>query len=144
MWILFTTSLALDPVTGNFRLDRAADDGHVDWMLKMDRLGHSGSGGSSAGVRMDDDGSTVINAQETSPSLGQARTSVLKTTLKYLIATSSKVMVTGSVFLDPDMREVAIRMSADDFYGMDATFATQNFGRPRSDRFSTGVAWCGL
>ena len=39
------------------------------------------------------------------------------------------------------MREIGIGTNADDFDGIDATFATQNFGRPRSDRFLTGAAY---
>lgn len=91
-------SLTFDPVAGNFRLDRAADDGHVDWMLQMDCLGHTGSGGSDAGVRMIDEAMTAIDAQGTSPFAEQARTLVFKTTLKYYIATSLGVMFTGPIY----------------------------------------------
>ena len=49
--------------------------------------------------------------------------------------------VYGANLLLHDMREIRVGINAGGLYGMDTTSVTQDFGRPRSDRFLTGAAY---
>ena len=117
---------------------------HSRWMLDRDQFSHTGSGGSSAGDRMRQNGYQFTGSWTWGENIAwQGSTGVIDATATISDSHEGLFKSPGhrTNLLSDDFREVGIGSLEGEFDGYNALMTTQNFARSGSSVFLTGFAF---
>ena len=121
----------LDPVQLELRLNDSAEE-HSEWMLQQNIFSHTGSGGSSAGDRMEDAGFQFSGSWTWAENIAWQSERGTPGLADDVINLHDSLMNSPghrANILNPNVEVIGIGIEQGNFNGWDAVMVTQNFAR---------------
>ncbi|OED50380.1 hypothetical protein AB838_02430 [Rhodobacteraceae bacterium (ex Bugula neritina AB1)] len=125
------TSRGLNPVQLELRLNDSAED-HSEWMLQADVFSHTGSGGSSAGDRMEDAGFAFSGSWTWAENIAWQSERGAPGLADDVIDLHNSLMNSPghrANILNANVEVIGIGIEQGNFKGWDAVMVTQNFAK---------------
>ena len=125
------SSRGLDPVQLELRLNESSEE-HSEWVLQQNVFSHTGSGGSSAGDRMEDAGFQFSGSWTWAENIAWQSERGAPGLADDVINLHNSLMNSSghrANILNPNVEVIGIGIERGNFNGWDAVMVTQNFAR---------------